>query len=77
MHLFHVLEEEKGTTFLQFFNECRVRFATTLLAAATDGAIDIRQIAEQSGFQSIEEFNDAFVTTFGTSAEEYSRQFNQ
>ena len=77
MHLFHVLEEEKGTTFLQFVSECRVRYATTLLADASDSTIDIRRIAEQSGFESVEEFNDAFLSIFGTSAGEYSQQFKQ
>ena len=77
MHLFHVLEEEKGTSFLRFVNECRVRYATTLLTDTSDGAIGIRRIAEQSGFESVEEFDNAFQSTFGTSAEEYSRQFNQ
>ena len=77
MHLFHVLEEEQGTTFVRFVSECRVKYASTLLADASDGAIGTRRIAEQSGFESVEDFNDAFLSILGTSAEEYSRQSSQ
>jgi len=75
MHLFHVLEEEKETTFTAFVTECRVRHATTMLADYGKPEIDIQLVAEQSGFASIEEFNTAFVTTFGINADEYAQRF--
>ena len=75
MHLFHVLEEEKETTFALFVAECRVRHATTVLADYGNPEIDIQLVAEQSGFASIEEFNAAFVTTFGINADEYAQRF--
>ena len=75
MHLFHVLEEEKGTTFLQFVNECRARYATTVLIQRLNGGLDLRQVAEQSGFRTVEQLNNAFQSTFGSSAEEYLEQF--
>ncbi len=77
MDLFHVLEKENGTTFLQFVNECRVRHATTLMADASDGDIRFDRIAEQSGFETIAEFRDAFQSTFGMSADEYLQRFPQ
>ena len=75
MHLFHVLEVEKGTTFLKFVDECRVRHATTLLADTRGGEISIEEITQQSGFASVEEFNAAFLSTFGVSAAEYAQRF--
>ena len=75
MHLFHVLEELKNTTFLQYITECRARYAATLMTDTADGDIRLDQIAEQSGFESIKEFNDAFDSTFGISAHEYMEKF--
>jgi AraC-like DNA-binding protein len=63
MHLFHVLEEEKGTTFIQYVSECRARYATTLLVNASNGTVDLREVAQQSGFESVEKLNDAFQST--------------
>jgi len=77
MHLFHVLEEEKETTYAMFVTECRVRHATTLLADISSGEADIRLVAERSGFSSIEEFNEAFTETFSISATEYAQRFVQ
>ena len=75
MHLFHVLEEEKETTFRKFVNECRARHATTLMADTASGEIRFDHIAKQSGFESIAELRDAFQVTFGISADEYLQQF--
>ena len=77
MHLFHVLEEEKETTFIQYVNECRARYATTLLVDMSNGTVDLRNIAQRSGFESVEELNSAFQSTFGTTAEEYLQKFSQ
>ena len=73
-HLFHVLEEEKGTTFLQYVDECRVRYASTLLV---DSGREIRfdQISKECGFDSIAQFRNAFQSTFGMSADEYLEKF--
>jgi transcriptional regulator GlxA family with amidase domain len=75
MHLFHVLEELKNTTFLQYIAECRARYATTLMTDKADGDIRFDRFAEQSGFDSIKEFNEAFHSTFGISAHEYMEKF--
>jgi len=75
-HLSHVLEHEKGSTFIDFVNESRVRYAATLLTARFDGTVDVLQIARQSGFGEIEEFDEVFKATFGMKAEEYSRRFD-
>ena len=75
MHLFHVLEEQKNTTFLQFVNECRARYASTLLTDMFNGEVRFDRIAEQSGFESVEEFRTTFQTTFGTSPDEYLQKF--
>jgi len=75
MHLFHVLEEEKETTFDEFVNECRVRYATSLLVDNSNGELELRAVARQSGFELIAEFREAFHATFGVSPEEYSKKF--
>lgn len=77
MHLFHVLEELKNTTFLQYVGECRARHAATLIVDAADGDIRFDQVAEQSGFASIKEFNEAFHSTFGISAHAYMQKFSK
>ena len=77
MHLFHVLEEERETTFRKYVNECRARYATTLLVDASNGANNIRQIADQSGFASVEELDGALQSTFGLDAKQYVRQFSK
>lgn len=75
MHLFYVLEELRNTTFLKYVGECRARHAATLIT--DEGGDDIRfdLIAEQCGFESIKEFNDAFHSTFGISAHSYMQKF--
>ena len=76
-HLCHVLEEEKETTFGQFVNERRVNFAATLLAEVSGSDINTGQIASQSGFENVEDFDEAFQTSFGMSATAYSRHAAQ
>jgi AraC-like DNA-binding protein len=76
-HLLHVLEQEQGTSFAAFVNKRRVEFAATLLADAPDGAIDIKQIAEKSGFENVEDFDTAFQSTFGMSAADFTQQCEQ
>ena len=71
MHLFHVLEEELETSFLQFAYECRAKHATTLMANMSKSHIGFDQIAKQSGFETVAEFRNAFQLTFGQSTEEY------
>ncbi len=75
MHLFHVLEEQKDTTFLEFVNECRARYSSTLLVDPSNGEVRFDRIAEQAGFKSVTEFRSAFQTTFGISPDEYLQQF--
>ena len=75
MHLFHVLEEEKETSFLQFVYECRARYASTLMMDRSKGDIGFDRIAEQSGFETVAEFHNAFRLTFGLSADEYLQKF--
>ena len=71
MHLFHVLEEELESSFLQFAFECRARYAATLMAKMSSSHIEFDQIAKQSGFETVAEFQNAFQLTFGQSAAEY------
>jgi AraC-like DNA-binding protein len=75
MHLFHVLEEEKGTSFDEFVNDSRVRYATTLLVEKSYSDLELRAVARASGFEAIGDFRDAFHATFGVTPEEYSRKF--
>ena len=77
MHLFYVLEEEKETTFVQFVDECRARYATTLLTDTSNGIIRIEQIAERSGFKSIDSLDRAIQSTFGVTTKEYAQQFSK
>lgn len=78
MHLFYVLEEVQNTTFLNFVTSCRARHASTMMIEAGDGDGDVRfdVIAEQCGFESIKELNDAFQLTFDLTANEYMEQFS-
>jgi len=75
MHLFHVLEEQKETTFLEFVSECRARYASTLLVEEPNGEFVFDQIAKQCGFESDTELSGAFQTTFGVGAREYVQKF--
>ncbi len=75
MHLFHVLEERKQTSFLEFVNECRARYASTLLVESPGGAVRFDDIATQSGFESITDFKSAFHATFGVNPDEYMEKF--
>lgn len=75
MHLFHVLEEVQGTTFLEFVNGCRARRASTMIIDSTDGRVGFDAIAEKCGFESIKELESAFEITFGMSADEYMQKF--
>jgi AraC-like DNA-binding protein len=77
MQLFHVLEEQEKTTFLEFVHERRARYASTLMVDTTDGDIIFDQIAKQSGFESETQFRNAFKTTFGVTADEYLRKFSK
>ena len=77
MHLFHVLEDQKDTTFLEFVNECRARYASTLLVETSNAEIRFDRIAEQSGFESVTEFNKEFQITFDISADEYMQKFTK
>jgi AraC-like DNA-binding protein len=75
MHLFHVLEKVQNTTFLDFVNGCRARHASTIMIDAADGDVRFDVIAEQCGFKSIKELNDAFQMTFDLTADEYMEKF--
>lgn len=75
MQLFHVLEEQEETTYLEFVHECRARYASTLLVDTPNGDIIFDQIAKQSGFESDTQFRKAFQNTFGVDADEYVRKF--
>jgi AraC-like DNA-binding protein len=75
-HLFHVLEDEKQTTFVEFVNDSRVSHATTLLDSTPAGMIDMPRIARQSGFEDVEAFAQAFQSNFDMTAEEYSQQID-
>lgn len=75
MHLFHVLEDVHNTTFLDYVNGCRARHASTIMIDAADGDVRFDKIAEQCGFESIKELNDAFQKTFDLTADEYMEKF--
>jgi AraC-like DNA-binding protein len=77
MHLFHVLEEEQGTSFVQFVNECRSRCATELLTSMPRNETDFRVIAKRSGFESVDDFNRAFHATSDMTADEYLQRFSE
>lgn len=76
MHLFHVLEEELGTSFNAYIGECRARYASSLLVSDDISAGDLETIANQAGFESLNQFLVAFENTFGTSPYEYMHQFS-
>ncbi len=77
MHLFHVLEEDKKTSFVEFVNECRVRYATTLLLDGTGTDVEFDEVAKKAGFDSTNEFRDAFDATFGDEPERYMERFGR
>lgn len=73
-HLHKVLEDENYASFRQFVNDYRVKHAASMLADPSDSMINIEQIASQSGFDKIDDLDEAFQLTFGIGAEEYSVQ---
>jgi len=73
-HLGHVLEQRQETIFRRYVNEWRVNYAATLLTDASGSSINIGQIAIKSGFADMDEFDKAFQSLFGMSAEAYSHQ---
>ena len=75
MQLFYVLEEVQNTTFLDFVSGCRARHASTMMIEAADGDVRFDVIAEQCGFESIKELNDAFQLLFDLTAHEYMEKF--
>jgi AraC-like DNA-binding protein len=75
MHLFHVLEETQNTTFVEFVNGCRARHASTIMIDTPEGDVRFDKLARRCGFQSVEELDDAFRSTFGLPAEEYMSKF--
>lgn len=76
MHLFHVLEEELGSSFNSYIGECRARYASSLLLGHDISAGDLETIAFQAGFESLQQFMEAFENTFGTSPYDYMQQFS-
>lgn len=74
MHLFHVLEEELGTTFNRYINECRARRAAKLIAGGDIVSIDYAGIATATGFDSVEQLNSAMQATFGVNCHAYARK---
>jgi len=77
MYLFHVLEKDKKTSFVEFVNECRARYATTLLMDGTGSNLHFDQVAKKAGFDSTGEFRDAFDATFGDGPEAYMERFGR
>lgn len=75
MHLFHVLEEELGSSFNAYIGESRARYASSLLINDDISAGDLETIAYQAGFESLQQFLDMFERTFGTSPNHYMQQF--
>jgi transcriptional regulator GlxA family with amidase domain len=72
-----VLEEEMQTTFVRFVNESRVRYATSIIETMPKQSITLDNLAEQSGFESVEEFTVAFTQTCSLTPEDYVQQFGQ
>ena len=77
MHLFHVLEESKNTNFNEFISECRARRASILMLDTSDGDISFDRIAEKSGFESVNDLDESFRSTFGLGADEYMQKFSK
>ena len=75
MHLFHILEVIKDTSFLSFVDECRARYASTLITEKSQSHVRFDEVAEKAGFESIKAFNQAFVATFDLTADEYMQKF--
>jgi AraC-like DNA-binding protein len=77
MHLFHVLKEDKKTSFVDFGNECRTRYATTLLLDGASSNIHFDHVAEKADFGFTSEFCDAFDPTFGDGPEAHMEHFGR
>lgn len=75
MHLFHVLEEEFGTSFTNYVNECRVRYATNVIVEGIDPTDDFGPLSKECGFDSVDEFEQAFERTFNMSPADYAKRF--
>jgi len=77
MHLFHVVEEDKKTSFVEFVNECLVRYAATLLLDGTGSGVEFELIAKKAEFGSTNEFRVALDATFGDEPERYMKRFGR
>lgn len=75
MHLFHILENEFGTTFIRYIEECRARHATTMLTSPDFSEANLEAIGKQCGFDSLTRFIEGFERTFGMDPLDYARQF--
>ena len=67
-----LFKEYSGTTFREYLSSQRVRRAKKLLS---DECLSITDIAYQSGFQSISNFNRVFLEQTGSSPKDYRKMY--
>lgn len=63
-----------GVTFNDFINECKVKYACSVMQKEPD--LKITDVAGISGFSSLSLFNTAFKKTIGMTPSEYKKQDN-
>jgi len=71
-YLSQIIDAEFGTDFETFLMDRRLRYARALLQEQIDGPDYLTRVAAKAGFNSLEEFDEAFSDYFGTTVEEFS-----
>ena len=70
-NLSQLLNNDYGTSFQNFLDQYRVKHASELLLEESTDPNYVFQVALQSGFRSLESFNNLFVRQFGETPTEY------
>jgi AraC-like DNA-binding protein len=73
-YLSQVIDDEFGADFDAFLINHRIRYARELLQEKPDDPSHVKYVASKAGFESLEEFYEAFSSFFGTTVEEFRRR---
>ena len=76
-NLSQVISSDYGTSFQNYLDQYRIRYASELLLEESTDPNYVFQVALQSGFRSLESFNNLFRRQFGETPAEYRRHNGQ
>ena len=76
-NLSQVISSDYGTSFQNFLDQYRIRYASELLLEESEDPNYVFQVALRSGFRSIESFNNLFRRQFGETPTDYRLHHRQ